>query len=105
MAFDSSELYGDGDPPGRRGYKYHTTDHPDVVEAAGYFNNADDNVNLAKGDIIRSVTWSALDTGTISYVKDFIVTNVIANDAAASAGAVNVAEFGVSSAGALSSGT
>jgi len=85
-------------------YRYDSTDHPDVVETAGYFNNKDDNLNLAVGDIIHAVQWSVVRTGTISTYKDFIVTNVIANDASASAGNVNVAEIGISTAGALSSG-
>lgn len=87
-------------------YRHDSTDHPDVVEAAGYFNNKDDNLNLAKGDIIHAVQWgTAVRTGSISAYKAFIVTNVIANDAASSAGNVNIAEIGISTAGALSSGT
>jgi len=87
-------------------YRYDSTDHPDVVEGAGYFNNKDDNLNLAVGDIIHAVQWAtAVRTGTIALYKDFIVTNVISNTAAASAGNVNIAEIGVSSAGAISSGT
>lgn len=86
-------------------YRYDTTDVSDVVEDAGYFNNKDDNLNLAVGDIITAITWvTAVRTGTLSQVKHFIVTNVISNDAAGSAGNVNVAEFGISSAGAISSG-
>ena len=85
-------------------YRYDTTDELNTVEATGYFNNKDDNLNLAKGDIIVGVVWStAVRTGTISKVSDYIVTNVIANDAAASAGNVNIAEYGISSAGAISS--
>lgn len=81
-------------PVGRAMYRYDTTDQADVVEDAGYFNNSDDDLNLQKGDTIKVVVWTAVDTGTISEVKDFIVTNVIANDAAASAGNVNIAEIG-----------
>lgn len=84
-------------------YRYDTTDELVTVEAAGYFNNKDDNLNLAKGDVIVVVVWSTVRTGTISKVGDFIVTNVIANDAAASAGNVNIAEYGISTAGAISS--
>jgi len=87
-------------------YRYDSTDHPDVVEAAGYLNNSDDSLNLAVGDLIEFVGWTtAVRTGTVSYYKKFVVTNVIANDAAASAGNVNLAEVGISTAGALSSGT
>lgn len=85
-------------------YRYDTTDEQVTVEAAGYFNNKDDDLNLAKGDTIKVFTWTtAVRTGTVSKIGDFVVTNVIANDAAASAGAVNIAEYGISSAGAISS--
>jgi len=86
-------------------YRYDSTDHPDTVEAAGYFNNSDDTLNLAVGDIIHAVQWSTVRTGTITSYKDFIVTNVISNPGNASDGNVNLAEIGVSSAGAISSGT
>lgn len=85
-------------------YRYDTTDELTTVEAANYFNNRTNSLNLAKGDTIQVVVWAtAVRTGTISKVSDFIVTNVIANDAAAAAGNVNIAEYGVSSAGAISS--
>jgi hypothetical protein len=85
-------------------YRYDTTDEQVTVEAAGYLNNLDDTLNLAKGDVIQVWTWvTAVRTGTIGKVGVFAVTNVIANDAAASAGNVNIAEIGISSAGALSS--
>ena len=81
-------------PPGKCIYRYDTTEQMDAVGAAGYFNNADDNLNLQKGDIIHGFTWAtAVTTGTLSEYKLFGVTNVIANDAAASAGAVNIAEL------------
>jgi len=109
MAYTEGNLFAQiNAPPGRMRYRYDTEDHPDVVEDAGYFNNLDDDLNLQKGDELLAVTWS--DTpfeaaSTISQVKAFMVTNVIANDAAASAGAVNIAEILISTAGALSSGT
>ena len=75
-------------------YRYDTTDNLGDVDTAGYFNNKDDNLNLSKGDVIIAFTWAtAVRTGTLSESKMFVVTNVIANDAAASAGAVNVAEM------------
>lgn len=105
MAYTAGNLHKiSGGPPGRSTYRYDSTDHPDVVEAAGYFNNVDDNLNLARGDFINVVQWSAVDTGTISRVLTTIVTNVISVDAAASAGAVNIAEYGLAT-GLLSSGT
>ncbi|WP_428687236.1 hypothetical protein [Roseibium sp.] len=105
MAFDGDYLLNEtGMPPGYAKYVYHTTDEQVTVEAAGYFNNKDDNLQLAKGDRITVFTWTtAVLTGSVSKIGEFVVTNVIANDAAASAGNVNVAEYGVSSAGALSS--
>ena len=106
MAFDGTYLWNmTGMAPGRSLYCYHTTDLSDVVEDAGYMNNADDNLNLGVGDFIFSVTWSATpfaSGSTVSEMKTFIVTNVIANDAAASAGNVNIAE--VSGTGGVSSG-
>lgn len=75
-------------------YRYDTTEQMDAVGAAGYFNNKDDNLNLTIGDVILGFTWAtAVRTGTLSEFKMFAVTNVIANDAAASAGAVNIAEL------------
>lgn len=92
-------------PPGRNTYRYDTTDHPDVVEAANYFNNVTNDLNFAVGDRIQFQGWSAAifaSGSLISYVKDFIVTNVIPRGAV-SEGRVNIAEIGISSAGALSS--
>lgn len=96
MAYTAGNLQGlVNAPPGRMLYRYDSTDQVDVVEDAGYFNNADDDLNLQIGDRIDAFTWS--DTpfaagNTITEAKMFVVTNVIANDADASAGAVNVAE-------------
>jgi hypothetical protein len=76
-------------------YRYDSTDQVDVVEDAGYFNNLDDDLNLQIGDLIYAFTWSATpyEAGsTLSEAKQFVVTNVVPNDAAAAAGAVNVAE-------------
>lgn len=94
MAAVVANLHGiTNGPPGRRIYRYDTTDQMDAVGAAGYFNNKDDDLNLQKGDIIMAHTWAtAIDTGTLSEAKDFVVSNVIGNEAAASAGAVNLAE-------------
>ncbi len=106
MAFDGDYLWNmTGMAPGRGLYCYHTTDLVDVVEDAGYFNNKDDNLNLAIGDIIEVFTWSATPFGsgnTLTESKRFVVTNVIANDAAASAGNVNIAE--IAGTGGISSG-
>ena len=95
MAYTAGNLLNEtGMPPGWSQYLYHTLDAGDVVEDAGYFNNLDDNLKLAKGDRIACVTWTtAILTGIVTEVKTFIVTNVIDNDAASSAGAVNIAEY------------
>lgn len=86
-------------------YRYDSLDDVDLVEDAGYFNNVDDNLNLAVGDTILAIDWTtAVRSGTINAVKMFIVTNVIDNDAASSAGNVNIAEILISTAGAISSG-
>lgn len=107
MAYTAGNLFGlVNAPPGRMVYRYDSTDLVDVVEDAGYFNNKDDNLNLQKGDVIKVFTWSSTPfaaASTISEAKQFVVTNVISNDAAASAGNVNIAEVFVST-GLLSSG-
>jgi len=82
-------------PPGRMLYRYDSTDQVDVVEAANYFNNLTNNLNLQIGDLIKAFRWSGTPFAagsTIIEAKQFVVTNVISNDAAASAGRVNVAE-------------
>ena len=84
--------------PGRNTYRYDidgSVDDVDDVEAAGYFNNNDDNLILAKGDRIDVYEWDATPFAAASVLTNalqFIVTNVIANGAAASAGNVNLAE-------------
>ena len=94
MAYTAGNLAQLSDANGYGLYRYDTTDLTDVVEDAGYFNNLDDNLDLRIGDIIFAFTWAtAVRTGTLDDAKAFVVTNVIANDAAASAGAVNVAEI------------
>jgi len=98
MAYTAGNLAQISSVNGYGLYRYDTTDQMDVVEDAGYFNNKDDNLKLAKGDIILGFTWAtAVRTGTISEAKSFVVTNVIANDAAASAGNVNIAEIWITS--------
>jgi len=105
MAYTAGNLTQISNANGYGLYRYDTTDDLDVVEDAGFFNNLDDSLELRKGDLIHATSWTtATRTGTIASYKLFIVTNVIANDAASSAGAVNIAEVGVSTDGALSSG-
>lgn len=96
MAYTAGNLALYGSVNGFGLYRYDTTDALDLVEDAGYFNNKDDDLKLAKGDIIQAFGWAtAVRSGTLSEAKPFVVTNVIDNDAAASAGAVNVAEIWV----------
>ena len=105
MAFNSANLVLMATGNGFNHYRYDSTDDIDVIEDAGYFNNLDDVQNLAIGDMIDAFSWTtAVRTGTLSQYKQFAVTNVISNTAAASAGNVNVAEIGVSTSGGISSG-
>ena len=65
-------------------YRYDTTDIIEDVDTGGYFNNTDDALNLAVGDIIEVISWtSAVRTGTIFDVSRVVVLTVD------SAGAVN----------------
>ncbi len=94
MAYTAGNLTQISSANGFGVYRYDTTDNMGDVDTAGYFNNKDDDLNLGVGDIIYGFTWAtAVRTGTLSEFKLFAVTNVIANDAASSAGAVNVAEL------------
>ena len=99
MAYVAGNLHAlCGGPPGRRLYRYDcdgTTDDVDDVEATGFFNNKDDNLNLQIGDRIDVFEWSAVPfaaASTLTNALQLVVTNVIANDAAASAGNVNTAQ-------------
>lgn len=59
-------------------YRYDTLDTHATVDTAGYFNNLDDDLNLAVGDLIDVVVWStAVRTGTISTYGRHIVNAVI----------------------------
>ncbi len=96
MAYEAGNLFQKTNgPPGFNDYRYDTTDLVDVVEDANYFNNKDDNLKLAVGDRIDVFTWDAADHAAgslITAAKQFVVTNVISDDAASSAGNVNIAE-------------
>ncbi|MCR4282379.1 MAG: hypothetical protein NUV72_05065 [Bauldia sp.] len=99
MAFIASRLHNlTGLSPGRNTYRLDvdgSVDDVDDVEAAGYINNKDDNQDLAIGDRLDVYEWSAVPfaaDSTLTNALQLIVTNVIANDAAASAGNVNMAQ-------------
>ena len=100
MAYTASRLRNiTGQPPGRNIYRYDidgSVDDVDDVEAAGYFNNKDDDLILAIGDQINVFEWSAVPfaaASTLTNALQLVVTNIIANDAAASAGNVNAAQI------------
>ena len=105
MAYIAGDLFAQTNgPPGKLQYRYDTLDGVLTVETAGYFNNLDDSLNLQKGDEIKVWSWAtALVTGTLDRVGYYTVTNVIADDAAAFAGNVNIAEILGGSAGEISS--
>ena len=68
-------------------YRYDTLDASIVVDAGGYFNNTDDTLNLAVGDLIEVISWTtAVRTGTVNDVSKVVVLTVD------SAGAVNVSD-------------
>ncbi len=68
-------------------YRYDSTDASIVVDAGGYFNNSDDTLNLAVGDIIEVFSWTtAVRTGTINDVSRLVVLTVD------SEGAVNLSD-------------
>ena len=58
-------------------YRYDSLDANIIVDGAGYFNNSDDTLNLAVGDMIWVIDWATtVRTGTISDVSLHIVTIV-----------------------------
>ena len=100
MPYVAGRLFGlVNAPPGRMMYRYDidgSVDDVDDVETAGYFNNLDDNLNLQIGDRIDVFEWSGVPfaaAATLTNALQLVVTNVISNDAAASAGAVNTAQI------------
>lgn len=100
MAYTAGNLTQISNANGYGLYRYDTTDDMHVVDDGGYFNNSDDTLNLAIGDMIHVFTWAtAVRTGTISLYKLMVVTFVNTTS-----GAINTSEIGVSTAGAISSG-
>ena len=100
MAYTASRFINETcQAPGRNTYRYDidgSVDDVDDVEAAGYFNNKDDDLILAIGDRIDVFEWSAVPfaaASTLTNALQFVVTNVISNTAAASAGNVNLAQI------------
>lgn len=72
-------------------YRYDSLDTIQSVDAGGYFNNVDDNLNLVVGDIIEVVSWStAVRTGTIFDVSRTIVLSVDSAGAVSTSGDIYV---------------
>jgi hypothetical protein len=68
-------------------YRYDDLDANSLVDIAGYFNNSDDTLNMAPGDIVLAVDWAtAVRSGTISGWGIHMVMTVSA------AGVVDLAE-------------
>lgn len=79
MAYTSGNLALIASGNGFNQYRYDTTDAAADVDTAGYFNNADDGLNLVVGDVIDIVVWgTAVRTGTISDYDRVIVNEVTA---------------------------
>jgi hypothetical protein len=79
MAYDGDYMTLTGSHNGFGTYRYDTLDALTDVDGSGYFNNSDDDLNLAVGDIIDVVVWStAVRTGTIADVGKVIVVSVSA---------------------------
>ena len=79
MAFIPTDLVVMGYGNGYHLYRYDTADAHAVVDGAGYFNNTDDLVNLAAGDIIDVIVWTtAAGTEPIITYGRHIVNNVTA---------------------------
>lgn len=103
MAYTAGNLWGlVNAPPGRKIYGYHTSDNINTVEAGGYFNNVDDNLNLQSGDLIHVVKWDGTPFAAGQIPNGYSLQVVTTVDPA---GVVNTAEAGISTSGALSSGT
>ena len=103
MAYTAGNLFGlVNAPPGRKVYRYDTSDNINTVEAGGYFNNTDDNLNLDSGDLIHVVIWDGTPFAAGQLPTGYGLQVVTTVDPA---GAVNTAEAGISTAAAISSGT
>ena len=103
MAYTAGELFCVWSAgPGRSVYLHQSDDNVNTIETAGYFNNTDDNLNLGAGDLIHCVIWNGTPYAAGQIPNAYSLQVVTTVDPA---GVVNTAEAGVSSAGAISSGT
>jgi len=79
MAYTPGNLSLIGSANGFGLYRYNTLDAATAVDGSGYFNNSDDSLNLAVGDVIEVVVWAtAVRTGTIADVARHIVVSISA---------------------------
>lgn len=79
MAYTAGNLVLMASGNGFGHYRYDTLDAATAVDVSGYFNNADDDLNLVVGDIIDVVIWAtAVRTGTIGDVAQHVVVSVSA---------------------------
>lgn len=102
MAYVAGNLWGlVNAPPGRMIYGYHTNDSHDTVETGGYFHNSDDDLNLQSGDLIHVVIWDGTPFASGQVPNGYSLMVVTTVDPA---GSVNLAEAGVSTAAAISTG-
>ena len=86
MAFVTADLANMGTFNGFILWRYDTLEASTAVDAAGDFNNNDDDQNFQVGDIIFTVDWAtAIRTGTISGMGLHIVNAV-------SSGAVDITD-------------
>lgn len=84
MAFSVSNFYNrTGMPPGFAAYTYKSdTDTQATVAAAGYFNNTDDNVNLAADDRIEVTgTQGGYELTVVSISSGAVTTGVVPSGA------------------------
>ncbi len=87
MAYDPGNLSLISSVNGFGFYRYDSLDAVTLGDIDGYFNNSDDTLNLAVGDMILVVDWTtAVRSGTIAGWGYHIVMAVTA------AGVVDLAE-------------
>jgi len=79
MAYTAGNLVLMANGNGFNHYRYDTTDTAATVDTSGYFNNSDDDLNLAVGDVIDVVVWTtAVRTGTAPTMGRHMVLSVSA---------------------------
>lgn len=89
MAFIATDLVLLGGGNGYNHYRYDTADTAATVDTVGYFNNSDDSVNLAVGDMVDVVVWTT-STGTAPIVD--VTRHIVMAVGAVTAGDVNLSD-------------